>query len=287
MNDTPAKEVVVYNFFDYREYLRAVYNFRKKELPGFSHRSFSREAGISSPNYLLRVLKGTRSLSGAYIAGFCKALGLKRGEARYFAMLVRFNNETAADKKEKVLRSLLALRCRRGILKLDDRKLKFFSKWYYPLIRELAVIMDFKDDFNLLARSCFPRITAQQAASSLSYLLRAGFLKKDVGGRYTRTEPLISSGDEVQSTILRNYHRRTLGQSMEALNTVNLENRDISSLTLSVSRKTYFAIKKEIQVFRKRLLVMAKEDTGPEMVCLAGFQLIPRSKMKLAKDAAR
>jgi uncharacterized protein (TIGR02147 family) len=98
---------------------------------------------------------------------------------------------------------------------------------------------------------------------------------------------LISSGDEVQSTILRNYHRRTLGQSMEALNTVNLENRDISSLTLSVSRKTYFAIKKEIQVFRKRLLVMAKEDTGPEMVCLAGFQLIPRSKMKLAKDAAR
>jgi uncharacterized protein (TIGR02147 family) len=287
MRNNPAKTVAIYNYFDYREYLRAVYHHRKKEQPGFSHRHFSREAGIASPNYLLRVLKGTRCLNAPYIAKFCRALDLNQNEARYFTTLVSFNTENNVDKKEKYLRDLLALRNRRGIFRLDDKKLRFFSKWYYPVIRELAVILDCKDDFNLLARTCAPRITARQAENAVMYLLKNGFLKKDADGRYCRTEPVISSGDEVRSTILRNYHRQTLAQSIETLNAVNLENRDISSLTLSVSRKTYFAIKKEIQAFRKRLLVMAREDAGPEMVCHAGFQLIPRSKMGPGPDAAR
>jgi uncharacterized protein (TIGR02147 family) len=287
MRNGPLKAVDVYDFFDYREFLRAAYSRRKQEIKGFSHRRFSREAGIASPNYLHRVLKGTRSLGNSYVAKFCRALGLSRNETRYFTTLVRFNTENDIDKKEKLLRDLLALRYRRGIFRIDDKKLRFFSKWYYPVIRELAVVLNCRDDFNLLARNCVPRITAQQAENAVSYLFTNGFLKKNADGRYVRTEPVISSGDEVRSTILRNYHRQTLDQSIAALNTVNRENRDISSLTLSVSRKTYFAIKKELQEFRKRLLVMAREDTGPEMVCLAGFQLIPRSKMGPDRRAAR
>jgi uncharacterized protein (TIGR02147 family) len=276
------KAVNIHNYFDYREYLQAEYLLRKRRDKGFSHRLFSREAGISSPNYLLRVLKGERSLGNGYIGKFCKALGLTRGESQYFKTLVQFNTEKEINKKESLLRTLLSLRYRRGILRMDDKKLQFFGKWYYPVIRELAVILDCKSDFNLLARECVPRITAQQAENALSYLLKTGFLKQNADGAYVRTEPVISSGDEVRSTVLRNYHRQTLAQSMDALDTIDTENRDISSVTLSVSQKTYAVIKKEIQDFRKRLLALAREDANPEMVCLTGFQLIPRSKMRKA-----
>jgi uncharacterized protein (TIGR02147 family) len=287
MEKGPLNTADIYNYFDYREYLRAAFTCRKQGIKGFSHRLFSREAGIASPNYLLRVLKGTRNLGSGYIPKFCRALGLHRNETRYFTTLVRFNTENDIDKKERLLRDLLALRWRRGIFKINDKKLQFFSRWYYPVIRELAVILDCRDDFNMLARNCVPRITSLQAKNAVGYLLKNGFLKKDAGGRYVRTEPVISSGDEVRSTVLRSYHRQTLAQSIEALDKVDLETRDISSLTLSVSRKTYFEMKKEIQEFRKRLLGMARDDTGPEMVCLAGFQLIPRSKIHSNKDAVR
>ena len=279
MKNGSLNTVDIYNYFDYREYLRAAFIRNKQQIKGFSHRSFSREAGIESPNYLLRVLKGTRNLGSDYIAKFCRALGLRRNEARYFSTLVDFNTEKDINKKEKLLRDLLSLRSRRGLYKLDDKKLRFFSKWYYPVIRELSVILDFRDDFNLLARNCVPRITSQQAKNALGYLIKNGFLKNDAQGGYVRTEPIISSGDEVKSTVLRNYHRTTLTQSIEALDKVDLKNRDISSLTLSVSMKTYYEIKKEIQEFRKRLLARARDDESPEMVCLAGFQLIPRSKI--------
>ena len=150
-------------------------------------------------------------------------------------------------------------------------KLQFFSKWYYPVIRELATIINFKNEFPSF--KCIPRITAQQAENAVNYLLKNGFLMIDESGNLLRTDPVISSGDEVYSTILRNYHKQTLSQSIEALNTIEQENRDISSLTMSVSRKTYNLIKKEIQDFRKHLLQIAKEDNNLNLVCIAGFQL--------------
>lgn len=279
MKSNREKTVDVYNFFDYREYLGAVYTWKKQNDKGFSHRAFSIEAGISSPNYLFRVIKGERTLNSGYVEKFCEALHLTRIERRYFTTLVQFNTETEITRKEKLLRTLQSLRCRRGIQRIDDKKLQFFSKWYYPIIRELAVLFNFKNDYNLLARNCIPRITSQQAVSAVAYLLKNGFLQKEADGTFVRTNPVISSGDEVKSTVLRSYHRQTLLQSIDALDSVEQENRDISSLTLSVSRKTYIVMKEEIQDFRKRLLAMAKEDANPEMVCLAGFQLLPRSKI--------
>lgn len=275
--------VPIYHFFDYREYLNAVYLTRKKSDEGFSHRVFSREAGIASPNYLCRVLSGERALGTAYIKKFCKALHLTPGESRYFSTLVLFNTETEVAEKDALLRTLLSLRYRRGIHRIDDKKIQFFSKWYYPVVRELATILQCNDDYNRLARNCIPRITSRQAANAVTYLLKTGFLKKHGDGTYSRTNPVISSGDEVKSTVLRNYHRQTLNQSIEALDSFELENRDIASLTLSVSKKTFLAMKQEMQDFRKRLLVMAQEDEHPEMVCLAGFQLFPRSKIASKK----
>jgi uncharacterized protein (TIGR02147 family) len=277
----------IFTFFDYREYLQSIYEWRKRTESGFSHRSFAKEAGIVSPNYLHRVLKRERELSEEYGNKFAAALKLHGNDLLYFSTLVRFNQEQDSAKKEELLRTLLALRYRRGVHHIYDKKLQFFSKWYYPVLRELAIIIDFNDDYNILARNCLPKITAQQAENGIAYLVKQGFLTKNEDGTFTRSDPVISSGDEVASTVLRNYHKQTLSQSIDALDSIDREERDISSVTLSVSKTTYLAMKKEIQDFRKRLLAMAKEDQEPQMVCLAGFQLLPRSKISTQKQPGR
>lgn len=278
MENNHVSIITVFNFFDYREYLQAVYSYNKDNKIGFSHRSFALYANIPSPNYLFRILKGERNLSLNYVPNFCKALKLNADEANYFTAMVQFNNEKNASKKEEFLQKMLTLRYSRGEYKIDDNKLLFFKRWYYPIIRELAIIYDFKDDYNLLARNCIPRLTSMQAKSAVNYLVTNGFLKKNKTGKYTQTHPVISTGSMVNSTILRKYHRQTLLQSVDALDAINLDKRDISSLTMSVSENTYHKMKKEIQDFRKRLLALAREDKKGEIVCHAGFQLIPKSK---------
>lgn len=278
MKEKALSEVTIFNYFDYREYLQAVYSYNKANKTGFSYRSFAKYADIPSGNYLFRVLKGERNLSSKYIPKFCKALKLTADETNYFTALVQFNNEKSTLKKEEFLQKLLTLRYSRGEYKIEDTKLLFFKRWYYPIIRELVIIHDFKDDYNLLARHCVPRLTSIQAKNAIKYLVNNGFLKKDEKGKYIHTNPVISTGPQVNSTVLRKYHRQTLLQSIEALDSLDVEERDISSLTMSVSEKTYNKMKNEIQDFRKRLLALAREDKKGELVCYAGFQLIPKSK---------
>ncbi len=270
--------IVIFNYFNYREYLEAVYSYYKETVSGFSHRSFSQDAGISSPNYLFRVLKGERNLTLNYLPNFTKALKLTREEKQYFEVLIQFNNEKKSGVKEELLRKLLTLRYSKGEYKLKDKKLLFFSKWYYPLLRELVTMFDFKDDYNLISRTCIPRISASQVRNGIKYLIKNDYIKLTTEGTYERVNTVVSTGAEVNSTILRKYHKETIKQCVDMLEETKPKDRDISSLTMSVSRDTYNKIKEEIQSFRKRLLTLAAEDDNDELVCFTGFQLVQKSK---------
>lgn len=268
----------IFNFFEYRTYLSEYYDRRKAEDPDFSHRAFLRDAGIAGSVYLMRIIKNERKLSTRFIPHFSQALGHSPREARYFRALVLFCNEKAASRKEIHLREMLALRNASPVHKLEDRKLRFFDKWYYPVVREMVTHLDFRGDFNRLANSVVPRITAEQAEGAINYLLENGFISRSGRTGYRQTEAIISTGPEVNSTIVQKYQKQVLLQCAEALDTVAREERDISSLTLSVSPKSFRTIKEEIQAFRKRLLQIAGAEKSPSLVCLVGMQLLPRSR---------
>ena len=70
----------VFEFLDYRAFLRAHYETEKQRRAAFSHRFFSRLAGLRSPNFLKLVMDGERNLGPETVPKFIHALGLT-GEA--------------------------------------------------------------------------------------------------------------------------------------------------------------------------------------------------------------
>lgn len=270
--------ITVFDYFDYRDYLRDVYDYLKGRRYGYSYREFSQEAGISSHNFLPRIIRRDRNLSEEFIPVLATYLKLSEKEKKYFEILVSFNNSKKPLIKEKRLKQLLALRVVNEEYRIEDKKLRFFEKWYYPVIRELVAICDFKEDYNLLARHCIPRITPAQARGAVAFLVKNGFIKKGSDGRYGVTDAIIATEPEIDSAIIPKYHRITLQQCAEAVDALKKEDRNFSSSTLRVSKEVYEEIKKEIFNLRKRLLSMAKDCANPEMVCFTGFQLLPRSE---------
>ncbi|MGD8861085.1 MAG: TIGR02147 family protein [Myxococcales bacterium] len=57
-----AKLPVVYDYLDFRAYLRAYYGAKKAADRGFSFRVFSRLAGVKASNHLKLVMDGKRGL---------------------------------------------------------------------------------------------------------------------------------------------------------------------------------------------------------------------------------
>ncbi len=277
-------KINIFDYFDYREYLSDVYTQLKETRYSYSFRSFSREAGISSHNFLPRILKRERNLSKEFVPILSKYLKLSIKEEKYFSILVSFNNTKKPSIKEKHLKQLMTFRYTNDEYKIEDKKLRFFDKWYYPVLRELVVICDFQEDYNMLARHCIPRITASQAKGAVNFLVKNGFVKKERDGRYKVTSQIISTEPEVDSAIVPKYHKTTIQQCVEAIETVGKDDRNFSSSTMLVSKELYEDMKEEIYQFRKRLLAMAKECNNPEIVCFTGFQLLPRSKKIQSKN---
>jgi uncharacterized protein (TIGR02147 family) len=268
----------IFDYFDYREYLDDCFNILKSKHRGFSFRALSREAGIQSHNFLPRILRRERNLSEEFVPLLTKYFNLSGKEVRYFEALVAFNNAKKPSVKEKYLKQLLSLRIVNEEHKIQDEKLHFFDKWYYPVLRELVTICDFQEDYGVLARSCVPHISPEQARGAVVFLVKNGFIQREKGGRYSTVEAVIATDPEVDSAVIPKYHKATLLQCVDAVETIKKEDRNFSSSTLLVSKELYEELKREIYHFRKRLLSMAKDCKNPEMVCFTGFQLLPRSK---------
>ena len=275
---------VIYSYFDYREYLNDFFNFRKRENPDYSHRKFLVDANIPGSTYLLRVLHNERKLSPKYIPNFSDALNHTTDEAQYFKVLVQFSHEKMVDQKEQLLKELLKKRSEKTPHTLQDGKLRYFEKWYYPVIRDLVGLVDFGNDYQALGRMLVPPVKAQQVEKAVTFLLENGFIRqRENGSGFEPAEPVLSTPPTVNSTILSGFHRKNLELDIEAFENCALSDRSISSVTMSVSKETFDKMRFEIAEFRKRLIALAREDTSPDRVVRVGFQMVPRAKVKKRK----
>ena len=67
----------LFKYLDYRHFLKDHYREQKEKKGSvFSFRSFARQAGLRSPNFLQLVMEGKRNLGPDGIKGFAKALDM-------------------------------------------------------------------------------------------------------------------------------------------------------------------------------------------------------------------
>ena len=269
--------VNVFEYLDYRAFLRDFYQHRKATEYGFSHRSFSRRAGLRSTNYLKFVMEGERNLTPEMANQFAKACRLSDREADYFCELVAFNQARDARERDRCHQRLRRFREYRKIHKLDAAQAAYHSTWYLPAIRELAAREDFRDDPKWIAGVLHPKIMTAEAQKALATLLQLGLLAADQDGRLRQATPLVTTGAGPLGHHVVNYHRTMLARAAEALDTVPREEREISSITLCVSQEVLLDLKERIREFRRELLQVAELEGKPERVVQINFQLFPLS----------
>lgn len=271
-----AKIKNVFMYFDYREYIRDVLETLQKD--GLSLRAIQESAGLSGSAFFTRILDGSRPLSTANAKTLVTAWGMGEDEAEYFMDMVKFGNERDVDRREGHLKKLLAVRSRNREYALQDSTLKFFSKWYYPVLRDLLPLVPAGTSAERIGRMFTPALRAPQVQSGIDYLVEAGFIAIGEDGKYAVTSPIVSTPPRVRSTILRKYHLKNLEINAEVYDSFTSDDRSITSVTCSLSKEGFEKVREEIAALREKILAIAREDKSPDRVCHVGFQLVPRAK---------
>mgnify|MGYP002624941394 CR=1 FL=1 len=275
-NNSEIDKFNIFMYFDYREYLKDV--LESLQQGGLSLRAIQESIGVSGSAFFSRILDGSRPLSAENAKLIAAAWKMDEDESRYFHTLVNFGNERNVDKREILLKKLLAARAEKAEFALQDSALKFFSKWYYPVLRDLLPLLPAGVSAERIGRMFTPALRAPQVESGIRYLLESGFITCDTNGKYCATEAIVSTPPRVRSTILRKYHLKNLEINAEVYDSFTSDDRSITSVTCSLSKEGFEKVRAEIASLREKILAIAREDNAPDRVCHAGFQLVTRAK---------
>jgi len=274
----------LFKYLDYRRFLKDYYREQKDRRGSqFSFRSFARQAGLSSPNFLQLVMEGKRNLGPDGIKSFTKALRLNKEESAYFENLVHFNQCTTDDERNEWYKRLSASKKYREMKEIEKDYFVYFSRWYYAAARELVLLPDFKEDPDWVARKLSPSITVKEAATALELLQKLGFVARDKNGRLVQLERNITTAREVMSLAISNFHRQMIQRASESIERTHFSHRDVSSLTLALSQEKFKEAKRRIQEFRRELNVLLSDDGKSDAVYQLNFQIFNLSEVSWPK----
>ena len=269
------KSIFAYN--DYRQYLKDHFEDQKVRKPAFSHRFLLRKMGVTSSGFLANILSGRRHLPATHVSRLATALGLGKKGGRYFETLVAFNQAKKVGDKTALFQELVQQKPAEFKL-MDGLQLKLFSTWYYVAIRELVFFFPMREEYESLARKLVPPIRPAEARAAVQDLLEIDLLERDGRGYLRQKQMALSTGDEVRSVHAAKYQRATMDLAKEAIDRVHHKDRDISTLTLTLSDRSFQAAVDEVRALRKRLLKLAVDETAPDRVFQCNLQLFPLSR---------
>ncbi len=269
----------IFNYTNYRVFLKDKYDELKKESSSFSYRYFSMKCGYSSPNFLKLVMDGKRNLSEESIETFARFFKFDQSEKRYFSRLVKFNQAKTSSERKELAEEILKSSVFNRIHPLAKDQFEYASHWYYVAVREILSTKKIKLDAKAISELIRPKLSVKKTEKILETLLRLGMIRKK-DNRYIQVEELVSTGDEVTFSGVADYHRQMMNLASESIDTVERSLRDISGVTISLSNEGVEELKIMVQKFRKNILELSERDRNKQSVYQVNMQMFPLSEVE-------
>ncbi len=272
------KPRTIYEYDDYRMFLKEAYESRREEDPKYSARKFASEAGFSNPGFLNDVVKGRRKLSKDAREKMIRAFDLQAHEADFFRLLVEHNQTKDVSRRDVLYREIAKRRNHSMFTRLDPALSKYYQDPAYPLVRTAVMACDFRGNFERLSRFMFPSLPAGEIERYVEDLVEWGLIRVEPDGRYVATTEIVEPPESLGETV-RRLNRRWMQQAIEAQAVLPASKRNISTRLFAVSPGTAVKMGQRIEEFTRELWDMVKNDPDtPGCVMQFGVQYFPRSK---------
>jgi len=264
----------IFQFSDYRKYLKSFYEWSKETNDKFSYRYFAKRAGYASSNFLYLIIEGKRNLTKNYIAKFADAIELNKREQQYFDALVSFNHATSPEAKRYYLELLHNLSHDKTGRLLAEGQYEYISTWYYPVIRELVTLPNFNEDPKWIKRQLNDKVSVKEITEAIDTLTRLMLLGRDETGRLIQLDNHIITEDEVANVGAYKFHQQMLSMAKMVLSSTDSHEREISGITMAISTRQFNEIKRKIHEFEDSILkYLTHNPDVPEQVFQMNIQL--------------
>jgi len=263
----------VYDYMNYRCFLKDRFLSLKRKNPLFSYRSFNRLAGIQSSGFLKLVIDGKRNLGDEGIVMVSRGFKLVEDERKYFETLVKFNQAAHHEEKDRHFRELSQHRRFLAAKPLTAAQYHLFSRWYYVGTLELLRLRAAeKRDLRWIQAHLRPKVGLRQLKHAVEELKQLGLIT-DQDGQLAPRETMLATEDEVASLSVANFHVQMSELASRSVVQDPASDREFSTLTVATSECGFRRMKQEIQRFRKKLHSIIEQESGSERTLVGHLNL--------------
>ena len=171
----------IFEFTDFREYLRNYYKEKKKENSRYSYQLLTQKAGFNNRGFLFNIIKGKKKLTKTHCFQLSKALGHKKKEATYFETLVAYAQAKNEQERTYYLEQIQQSKTIKKVTLqlIEKEQYEYLSKWYHSAVRSIIDMYKINTNFEKISRMIFPPITVEQVKKSIELLERLQIIPVD------------------------------------------------------------------------------------------------------------
>ncbi|MBQ49515.1 MAG: hypothetical protein CMP10_19200 [Zetaproteobacteria bacterium] len=274
------KNLDLYSFQDYILYFKAIYKVMKESKRSYTLVDYSEDLGFGRNNTMAQMHSGHRSLSQKAVERIGTLLKLDKAEKAYLQTLVDIKSAKSSAYREEKMALLLELQGRASTNEAEGTPLSFFNSWHHAVIFEL-LSLDVAQSVPQLQQKFSMNISEKEILKSIKLLQELDLISLIEEGEnigYIKNQKDFSLGGAIPGTAIVRFHQEMMNLAKESLISTPPQQRDISSVTISVNEKTLARMKKDVEIFRKYLLFQASLCEQEDVVMQVNIQLFPLSK---------
>lgn len=233
----------IFDFTDYRNFLKAFYDWKKSMDNRYSHAVFAERAKLKSRSYLRLVLTGKRNLSCDAIPKFIMGCELGRHESEAFVALVNFNQTTTLESRKMYWEKFLECRpTNKKTMRIND-EYQFLARMGYPIL--LILIRQPHITHDIEGLSHMTGLTPTQVEEGLKTLSQLGAVKI-IGGKYVTNTFSFETTNDMPNIATQTFHRNIL---LKAADSVSLptSQREFRSVLVPLNGEEFCYIQKRLR----------------------------------------
>jgi uncharacterized protein (TIGR02147 family) len=151
------------------------------------------------------------------------------------------------------------------------------SDWYHFAILNLRDCDDFQNDDAWIARRL--NLSVGEVRLALTRLDRLGLIERRKDG-WVRTHAHLTTSHDVRSAGLRKGHRGILQRAIDALEAVDVEERDITNMTMAINTAHLPEAKAMLARFRKKFAKSMERGKDRTEVYTLALQFFPLTQTR-------
>ncbi|QDK46931.1 hypothetical protein DOM22_18090 [Bdellovibrio sp. ZAP7] len=250
---TPAK------YAEVAEFLNAILKSKRTKNPKYSMRAFARDLK-TSPGRISAILAG-HALPGKIVR-------------KRILSVLDMSPEKASKLEFLIGKYLLERKAPNQYFQVTEEVQTFLPEWHHFAILNLLENKDFRNDQHWISHRL--NLDETIVSESIKKLILVG-LAKEENGKLVPTHANITSTHDIPSEALKNYHRQMIKKSMEVLDEVPVDLRDVTSLILATNPRQIYKAKLLTKQYRQDMIKLLEEGDKTEVysVCI---QITPITK---------